>query len=546
MEKMEGKIFLLPLFFILLFLQHAGAANDVLAPEQVSTQISVSWAPEIPVPNATIKFRAICENVSSLKIQFCLNGLCGFPVDMVVLGNNTFEYLFVPGDGGNPYTKDGDNLSFEILLNGEMLYTNWIIIRENAKPIIHNIWFVPEFPKLGNNFTISANVTDDLGVEMVKCNISHESDFWEGVMLPRAENFSTEFTPLYSGQHLITIIAIDNSNQSVLKNTAVFVFPPEQRDNASPVLVDAFGIRKNETNMTVRVYLTDGSGIAEAGIFINQTFYPLERAAQGFFTAEVPLSKTVQIYARDPYNNTLNTSYDLKVYTEASAQPQNPSPSINGMTIAIALLLGILGGIAIILFVKNLRQLHILLLPLLIGAIVLSAHYGLIGNSADAGGNIYHGNTCWSCLALQPKSLAVSWLENYPNGSPVNHPQWVLDALAEGKPLLLYVHQVPCTGCEVQWRDMVSHGIITSDGKISGRFEDRISFKVLDVTMGSETREQGIAVLKTYTLGQALGTPTTVCVVKTGTSVLWWSKAGVVYSDELTMVLDEALHMHRG
>lgn len=546
MRKMIGKNLLPPslfcffLFFLLVEVSGAGAIQ-----QNNSLQVTVSWEPEVPLPNATIKFTANCENVTMLKIQFCLNGLCGLPVEMQKQDNNTFEYVFVPGNG-NPPTSDGDNLSFEILLGSDVLYSNWIIIRENAKPVIQNIWFEPEHPKLGENLTIYANVSDDYGVKNVECNISHENWFGTLELTEQGGNFSANFMPLYSGQHLITIFAIDNSNQITSKTSAVFVFPPEQTDNVSPQLVDAFSVRTNESTMTLKVYLTDNSGIAEAGVFINQTFYPLERTSQGFFTAEVPLSETVQIYARDPYNNTLNITHHLKVYSESNLPDQNQPSSVNGMVLGMTLFIGILAGVAIALFIKNLKGLNLLILFLLVFAIVLAAQQGLVEKSVDAGGNIYNGNTCWSCLALQPKSLTVSWLEIYPNGSVVNHPNWILDLLAEGKPLLIYVHQVPCTGCEIQWRDMVSHGIITQDGKISGKFEGKVLFKVLDVTMGSETRNQGMEVLRIYTLGSALGTPTTVCLVKTGDKVLWWSKAGVVYSQELNTVLDEAIHMsHR-
>lgn len=546
MEKMKrNNLLTFALTFFLLSLLLPVAGNATLNYEIASPQITVYWEPEIPVPNATIKFTAYCENASSLKIQFCLNGLCGFPKDMVPQSNNTFEYLFQPG-GGDPYTKDWDNLSFEVLLSGEVIYSHWLIIRENAKPLIQSIWFEPTHPKLGNNLTIFANVSDDFGIAKVESNISYEGAYWVLTMTSNAGIFSADFMPLYSGQHLITVHATDNSNQGSEKTSAVFVFPPEQTDNIAPVLVDAFGVKKNESSIILRVYLSDSSGIAEAGVFVNQTFYSLERTSQGFFTAEIPISETIQIYAVDPYNNTLNMSYNLKVYSESNPQTQNQPSTIESTILAIVLFLGILAGLAIALFVKNLKGLNTFLILLLLSALFLSAQTGLVGKSVDAGGNIYNGNTCWSCLALQPKSLTVSWLENYKNGSSVNHPQWIMESLDNGRPLLVYVHQVPCTGCEIQWMDMVQHGIITSDGKISGKFEGKVLFRVLDVTMGSDTRDLGIEVLRTYTLGPALGTPTTVCLVRTGDKVLWWSKAGVVYSEELMIVLEEAIHMsHR-
>lgn len=504
--------------------------------------ISVTWEPEIPLPNSTIKFVVVCE-ATALQIQFCLNGICGFPKAMNFLGNDTFEYFYVPGNE-NPYTSNNDNLSFEILKDGEEVYSSWLIIRENAKPVIENLEIWPENPRPGENITITANVSDDLGIKEVFCNLSAKNESWVVQLLPKESHYTANFTLPVAGEYFIVLIATDNSNQKSFKNTTFFVYPREQTDKTPPRIIDAFGIATSETEMWLKVYLSDDSGIAEAGVFINNSFFPLEHTQPGIFTAHVPRAKAITIYARDPYNNTINQSYELNIYAQSSEQSQqNP---LEPGTIASALLIGILVGLAIVFLVKSQKLLSLILLCLLALCLLLSIQQGFVEKSLDAGGNIYNGNTCWSCLALQPKFQTTSWLTDYPNGTPVKHPQWVLEKLSEGKPVLLYVHQVPCTGCEIQWNDMIRQGIITQDGKMAGRFEGKISFTVLDVTMGSETREQGMEVLKTYTLGSVLGTPTTVCLVKSEGKVHWWSKAGVVYSAELSSVLDEALHMMHG
>ncbi len=525
------------LILVNVLISHPGIAQN---PEVVS----VTWFPEVPLPNATIKFTAICFNITSIQIQFCLNGICGLQKNMVATDNHIFEYTFRPGNG-DQYTSNGDNLSYELLHEGNIIYSGYLYIVENSKPEINSVEWTPATPVLGNNLTFTVNATDDLGITEVVCNISFGNEYWLFEMEKKGDFYQKEFLPLYSGQYLLNLSAFDNSGQFSTKILAFFVFQQNRTDNTPPILVEAIGIKKPDGKLHLKIYLYDFSGITSAYVLANGTLYALNLTGEGYYTAEIPWCENVQILAKDTYNNTLNQSHKLNIYYEEIPNKSGTGVEADPLFGAIAFLIGIIAGIIIMLFFKNHRIVQSIIIIVLISSLLLSGFAGMAGKSREAGGNIYNGNTCWSCLGLQPKNTNVFWLENYPNGTPVLHPQWVLDYLMLGKPLLVYVHQIPCTGCEIQWASMVKHGIVTEDGKLGEKYAGKISFEILDVTINSPTREKGMEVLQKYSMGP-LGTPTTLCFTKKGDKVLWWVKSGVVYSGELIGVMDEAIHMMHG
>jgi|GEM_PF-2633320 len=506
--------------------------------------VSVECAPQVPLPNASITFTVVCANISNntvLYLQICVGDVCTMPVKMVQKTNESFEYTFTPGISGNPPTKDGDNLSYEILYEGNVVYQDYVVVHQNNPPEISAVNFEPVLPVYGSSVRIVARASDDYGIVALRYSISCAGTYMNGTMNYTNGTYSAEILPWQPGTYLVNITARDNSMQerSVIKS--LYVVSENATDKEPPVLVEMFGVKLPDGKMKLHAYLHDASAILAVKVEVDGVWYNLSQVGDFEFEATVPETEHLALVAIDAFNNTLNETYAIKVYSEGV---EVKNQEISAVTIALILFLGILTGASLILFIRT-AKLHIFILILCVIALILSAIAGEIAKSADAGGNIYNGNTCWSCLGLSPKTLNVSWLEKYPNGSEVQHPQWILDLLKKGKPVLVYVHQVPCTGCEIQWKDMVTHGIISADGKISGKYAGSIEFVVLDVTSGSETRDSGIEVLRTYTSGP-IGTPTTVCFTMHSGKVLWWAKAGVVYSNELTAVLDEAIHLMHG
>jgi len=493
--------------------------------------------PEVPLPNTTIEIYAVVDSANSVEVQICINDICLLPKSMTNMGNNTYFYRYIPGEGNNPPTNDGDVFYYHIIVDGNEVFVGNSTIIMNEKPKIENFIVNPKYPKLGNNITVSFDVSDDFGVHNISVVIENpagENDF--PYISENNGNYFFNYTPLYEGNHLVKIIAYDNSNQSNTSIFRFFVYPEIGEDANPPKVLDIYAVAKNK-KMTLTVYIYDESGVMEAKVQVNSSWYVLEETNESIFSAEVPLAKSVRIYARDPYNNTLNSTFKVKVFGIQTAKMNKEE---GGVSYILLILLGLIIGLTVFVPVKS----YILVIPIAVAAIVASFIYSLHIYSIEAGGNVYNGNTCWSCLALQPKSGTEDFLVNYPNGSIVHHPQWVLSLVAE-KPLLIYVHQVPCTGCEIQWENMVKAGIVTEDGSIGDKYKGKINLVILDATIGSETRNKALEVLRIYSLGPP-GTPTIVVLTKHQGKIYWFSKSGVVESNELIKILDKAIELYGG
>ncbi len=530
---------------------HEEINSNVKNPFKSPVKWAYAW-PEVPLPNGTVAIFTNIPNGTNVMVQMCVNTMCFIPQKMTLIGNDTFKYVFVPGENNYPFTKDGDEIDYHILLNGISVFNGTVFVRKNNPPQFSDIFLNKTTVHIDDELNLSVNVTDDYGVYNVSCYITSPGGFEIHRMreVNTSDSNGTYYTNLsikFQGNYFIKIMAFDNSNQSNFITTSFFVYPPEQKDKSPPRLIDAYGLL-NFTNLTIKVYLQDESGVEYAKIKINSTWYPLIQVEPGVF--EIELSNVTHInvnkifiYAEDPYNNTLNESFTLKIYNITSppnVPPHEKSEGYGGYLAAALIALGLLMGVIVTLFVKNRKWLFILLITIFALAVSFINSYPMMAR--DAGGNIFNGNTCWSCLGLQPHNELKGWLVNYPNGTPVHHPQWVLNLL-QSKPVFIYVHQVPCTGCEIQWKDMISHGIITQDGKLTQKYAGKIDFIVLDVTYNSPTRERGMKILTMYSLGH-IGTPTTIILTKKGTTIYWYSKGGVVYHQELQKVLDEAIKMY--
>jgi len=535
----------------------SGAGIDNLNNPPGTSQIKWVYVwPQVPLPNATVLIHAYAPNVSDMRIQICVSTMCFIPQQMKSLGNGSFEYLFVPGQGHYPPTKNGDEIDYHLLINGTAVFNGTLFVRNNAPPRLGNITLNRTKVHIGDILKISVNATDDYGIHNVTCYVSSPNGVKE-LNMKNMNNGSTNGTYYASfkidtqGNYFVKVVAFDNSNQSSFVTTNFFVYPPEHKDKTPPRLLDAYGIL-NGTTLTIKAYLQDESGISSAKIEVNSTWYALIQIEPGVFQVVLQNvskenARDVKIFAEDPYNNTLNESLTLQIYNitppvkhTTSSQPQNEGM---GTGLGIALLaLGLLFGVIITLFVKNRKWLFILIIVIFSLGVSIANSYPSI--SRDAGGNIFNGNTCWSCLGLQPHSAPKGWLVNYPNGTPVHHPKWILDML-KSHPVLIYIHQVPCTGCEIQWKDMISSGIITPDGKLTQKYRGKIDFIVLDITYNSPTRDKGMEAMHIYSLG-SMGTPTTILLTKKGHTIYWYSKTGVVYHQELEKLMKEAIDMYGG
>jgi len=498
-----------------------------------------TW-PEVPLPNATIDIYAVVENANSVDVQICINDLCLLPKSMTNIGNNTYFYRYVPGEENNPPTNHGDVFYYHILVDGNEVFVGNTTVMINKIPKIENFTIYPKYPKLGNNLTVSFYVSDDFGVHNISVVIKNPAGENEFPLISENNgNYFFNYTPLYEGNHIVKITAYDNSNQSNTSIFRFFAYPEIGEDKNPPKVLDIYGIAKNE-NMILTVYVYDESGVMEVKAQVNSSWYVLKETNESVFSAEVPLAKSVRIYARDPYNNTLNSTFNVKIFGIQTNENSEVEEESGEISYILLILLGIIIGLVVFVPVKT----YLLVIPISIVAIAASFMYSLHIQSIEAGGNVYNGNTCWSCLALQPKGGTEDFLVNYPDGSEVNHPQWIID-LVEDKPLLIYVHQVPCTGCEIQWEDMAKAGIVTEDGKVGYRYKGKINLVILDATIGSETRNKALEVLQIYSLGPP-GTPTTVVLTKHEGKIYWFSKSGVVESDELIRILDKAIELYGG
>ena len=535
------------------------SATTITDSSAILENSQVKWVhiwPEIPLPNATVLIHAYAPNVSDMRIQMCFNTMCFIPQQMKSLGNGLFEYIFVPGQGHYPPTKNGDEVDYHLLINGTAVFNGTFYVRNNAPPVLGNITLNRTKIHLGDILKISVNATDDYAIHNVTCYVT-SSEGTKKLEMKNEENGSTNGTYYTSlkitsqGNYFVKIVAFDNSNQSSFVTTNFFVYPPEHKDKTPPRLLDAYGLL-NGTRLIIKVYLEDESGVSSARIELNSTWYNLIQIEPGIF--QVVLQnvskgdiKNVRIFAEDPYNNTLNESISMKIYNITPPIKNTNSSSSQkgsgGIGLALALLaMGLLFGVIFTLFFKNRRWLFILIVVIFSLGVSIANSYPAI--SRDAGGNIFNGNTCWSCLGLQPHNAPKGWLVDYPNGTPVHHPKWILEML-KSKPILIYIHQVPCTGCEIQWKDMISSGIITPEGKLTSKYAGKIDFVVLDITYNSPTREKGMEAMHIYSLGQ-IGTPTTILLTKKGNTVYWYSKTGIVHHQELEKLINEAISMYGG
>ncbi len=511
--------------------------------------------PQIPVPNGTVDFTVVAPNQTQMMIQICINTMCFIPQLMNYHGNGTFTYHLVPRTGRYPPTKNGDKIFYHILIGGKEVANGNITVKKNNPPEIHDIFLNSKHVNVGNTVEIMANVTDDYEVHNVTCYITTpDGEENKYPMTPQNNNSSnnTYFTSIKiseEGNYFIKIVAYDNSNQTTIRTSSFFVYPPKPVDKTPPKVIDAYGLL-NGTKLIITVYLQDNSGISLAKIEFNSTWYKLTEISPGVFEIvfhNITPPHKIKVYVKDPYNNTFNKTIVLKTYditppSTNTSNPANENPNNLGVP-WVFLILGILIGILIILPLKNKKLIFSFILIISIASLIISIAYSYPLIARDAGGNIFNGNTCWSCLGLQPNSAPKGWLINYPNGTPVKHPGWILNML-KSKPVFIFVHQVPCTGCEIQWKDMIKAGIITKDGHLTLKYQGKINFVVLDVTYNSPTREKGMEILKTYSLGQ-IGTPTTIILTKHGNTIYWFSKSGIVYHSKLEELLNKAIEMYR-
>lgn len=494
---------------------------------------TVSVWPDIPAPNGTVEFAVKATNVSYVHIQLCINGLCFTAENMTYQGNDTYRYLFVPGNGHYPATVNGTQIDYHILTDVEE-YNGTLIVQENNPPRFGEVIIDNPQPHLGDNITVEVNVTDDFSVHNVTCYFETSGGVLSYPMVGNGSTYTLTTKLLYEGSYFAKIVAYDNSNQSNFTTARFFVYPSVQEDHEPPQLIDAYGVQ-NGTRMKLVAYITDKSGVMEAKALVLGKWYALKEVKEGMFEASTPVSSNVTIYAKDPYNNTLNTTVRITVFNEEKEKVEA------GTWANPFLLIGLGALIALVIFLPF-KKTHIFVILIAVFAVVASIAASLPEIASNAGGNVFNGNTCWSCLGLQPHSSPKGWLVDYPDGKPVNHPAWIREMLKNG-PVFIYVHQVPCTGCEVQWKDMIKGGIITPDGNLTSEYRGKISFVILDATYGSPTRDRALEVLKTYSLG-VQGTPTTVVLTEKNGEVYWYSKSGVVYAEELKKVLNEAIEMY--
>ena len=494
---------------------------------------SVTVWPEVPLPNQSVGFKVVASNVSYVKIQICVNDMCFMPVNMNSTGNDTYVYTFVPGTGNYPATYDGDVIEYHILTDNEE-YDGNLTVRENNPPQIGDVVIDNKYPHLGDNITVGVNIADDFGVHNATCYLKTNNLVEKYNMSENGTFYYITTKLLYEGSYFVKIITYDNSNQSNFTTGRFYVYPQNPTDTSPPEIVDAYGIQ-NGTSMMLKVYIEDESGVVEARAFVIDHWYPLKEVKEGLFEAITNVSSNITIYAKDPYNNTTNTTLHIKIYNKNKVVMKNGSGEIDPL---LLIALGALIGLLVFVPVKS----HFFVILIAIFAVSISLGNSMHIISVNAGGNIYNGNTCWSCLGLQPHSNPNGWLVNYPNGSNVPHPDWVKNMLMD-KPLLIYVHQVPCTGCEIQWKDMIKNGIIDENGNLTWEYRGKINFIVLDATYGSPTRTKAMNILRIYSIGLE-GTPTTVILTKKNGKIYWYSKSGIMYSQELKKFLGEAIELY--
>ena len=522
--------------YIIVFVLIVASLTFSMTTEGADFVKAYAW-PEVPLPNATIDVYAVVDGASSVQVQMCINDLCLLPQDMDNIGNNTYHYKFQPGIANTPPTSDGDIVYYHILVDGNEVFVGNVTVRTNNPPTFLGHYINPVTPKLGDNITVGITITDDFGVHKVNASVKDPSGNveWRNISQDN-DTYYFIYKPFYEGSYFVCFTAWDNSNQSNSSSFRFYVYPKMANDTKPPEVSDIYGVVSGD-EMNLTVYIYDESGVMEAKVKVNGKWYSLEEEKPGVFMAKVPKNDTVIIYARDPYNNTLNATFAVKLF---GAEEKKIRGGEGGISYILLVLLGLIIGLTVFVPVKS----YFLVIPIAIIAVTASFIYSLHIAALEAGGNVYNGNTCWSCLALQPSGGVKGFIVNYPNGTPVNHPSWILDLLKQ-KPGFIYVHQVPCTGCEIQWKDMVKNGIITEDGKLGDKYRGKIEFVVLDATLGSDTRDKALEVLRIYSLGPP-GTPTTVVLTKHSGKIYWFSKGGVVTSDELIKVLNKAIELYGG
>ncbi|RLF47524.1 MAG: hypothetical protein DRN20_05850 [Thermoplasmata archaeon] len=155
---------------------------------------------------------------------------------------------------------------------------------------------------------------------------------------------------------------------------------------------------------------------------------------------------------------------------------------------------------------------------------------------------------CLGCLGMVPEVPGFNnWWINYPEGhvkagQSVPHPQWVRSALEEKKVVLIFLWEKGCTGCEEEWNDWQSYGLVSGSKNNPEllKYSEWVAFYSYDV----HANDKGKNAVYTYDPeGKNFGVPLTVFIVRLSDGRIgWWSCKGPISGSDADKILDIAVH----
>lgn len=164
----------------------------------------------------------------------------------------------------------------------------------------------------------------------------------------------------------------------------------------------------------------------------------------------------------------------------------------------------------------------------LIQVLALCAAAGLLVSGIGLGGYVLtkriSSATCYGCMGLNPEFTPFKGFLT----KNVSHPDWVIDALKNGKIVFIFLWQTGCDPCEAQWGAMKNAGVVKGNeenGGVGDRYKEQVRLFSLDAA-----GQQGEEAINVYNPGG--GTPTTVIITlirdneTNNVKIGWYSFAG--------------------